>query len=318
MISIILAIYNSNYKKIQFTLDSIISQSYSDYEIIIADDCSEEDPTHLIEEFMKEKNFSRYKIVRGEENRGTVRNLLNALAYANGEFVKTFGAGDGFFRTDSLYKMAQFISKNECEFSYAQTEMFYRMPEGKIHVEPFTFPFAVKDLFNRKFIGRDFLLYKDNVSGISMWYRKDLFREYLERAKDSVKYVEDICQLEYLIDGHRISCFKECLFLYEGYSGISTSGSDSFSKLIHEDEKRYYRYLIEKYPDNKWLRKRLRLKKVIDIKNVRLRAVCVMIFSPLEIRIFIQRYWAKYVSKMYGKAEASSYLDKIVEMYKDD
>lgn len=77
MISIILAIYHYIYKK-EFTLGSIISQRYLDYEIIVADDCSKKTIPTIIE-FMIEKNICRYKVIRGEKIQGMVRNLLNAL-----------------------------------------------------------------------------------------------------------------------------------------------------------------------------------------------------------------------------------------------
>ena len=314
MVSIILVLYNSDYKKIRFSLDNILSQTYKDFEVIIADDCSVNDPIGFVDDYMRACDFKNYKLIRNSQNYGTVHNILGALNYATGEYVKTLGAGDGFYSHDSLEKMMKFSYDNQVEFGYAKTGMFYLNGEEVI-IRPLAFPFAIYDFVSHRNSQRNCLLYKDNASGISMWFRTDLLIKYLNNAKASVKYEEDICQLEYLLDGHRIICCDECFFLYEGYAGVSAVGNDAFSQLLHKDENEYYKYLSKKYPENKWLRKREKLQRVIDIKNVRVRAICMMLLSPLEVRIFVQRYFALCISKKYGSTKECEYEGEITNMY---
>ena len=84
MISVALATYNGGLF-IREQLDSIISQTYDDIEIIVCDDCSKDDTVKIIEQYAK--NDSRIKIYQNEKNIGFKKNFEKAITLCSGEYI---------------------------------------------------------------------------------------------------------------------------------------------------------------------------------------------------------------------------------------
>ena len=61
--SVIVVTYNAIWDKLKLTLDSIIRQSFENFEIVMADDGSKEDVFDKVEAFFAENNFTRYRIL---------------------------------------------------------------------------------------------------------------------------------------------------------------------------------------------------------------------------------------------------------------
>ena len=106
--SVIVVTYNAIWDKLKLTLDSIIRQSFENFEIVMADDGSKEDVFDKVEAFFAENNFTRYTLVRNEQNQGTIKNLLSGLDKAQGRYIRMFGPGDLFFDENSLAGVYKF------------------------------------------------------------------------------------------------------------------------------------------------------------------------------------------------------------------
>ena len=65
-LSAVMALYNTPYEYLQKTVESILNQSFQDFELIIVDDCS----TIEYEEFLSQFNDSRIKYHKLEKNSG--------------------------------------------------------------------------------------------------------------------------------------------------------------------------------------------------------------------------------------------------------
>lgn len=65
LVSIIMPNYNSE-KYLSFTLDSLIEQTYRNWELIFIDDCSSDKSLEIIERY--QKNDKRIKIKRLKKN----------------------------------------------------------------------------------------------------------------------------------------------------------------------------------------------------------------------------------------------------------
>ena len=103
LISVIIPIYKME-KFIRKCLDSIISSSYKNLEIICVDDASPDNSMKIVEEF-KDKD-SRIKIVTNPENQGLFRTRVNGMKVAKGAYV-AFVDADDFISVDwfrLLYK----------------------------------------------------------------------------------------------------------------------------------------------------------------------------------------------------------------------
>ena len=91
LVSLLITTYNcADY--IASTLQSLLNQSYANLEIIIVDDCSEDDTWHILQQF-KQKD-ARIKIYQQPINLGTYIAKNRALVLASGEFCMCHDSDD--------------------------------------------------------------------------------------------------------------------------------------------------------------------------------------------------------------------------------
>ena len=84
MISIAMATYNGE-KYLREQLDSILKQTYSDFELIICDDCSKDATWEILEKYAQ--NDQRIRIYKNKQNLGFKRNFEKAISLCKGKFI---------------------------------------------------------------------------------------------------------------------------------------------------------------------------------------------------------------------------------------
>lgn len=91
LISIIMSVYNETDSVLALSVDSILSQSYSNFEFIIVDD----NPNNTqIRDFLKRQSDPRIVRIYNKENRGLVYSLNKALKVAKGSIIARMDADD--------------------------------------------------------------------------------------------------------------------------------------------------------------------------------------------------------------------------------
>ncbi len=119
LVSIITPMYNSE-KYIGITIESALNQTYKDWEMIIVDDCSNDNSPKIVKEYAK--NDERIKYIKTDSNKG-VSNARNiALKMANGQFI-SFLDSDDIWSEDKLKKQVDFMKKNKCTISFTAYEL---------------------------------------------------------------------------------------------------------------------------------------------------------------------------------------------------
>lgn len=84
MISIALATYNGE-KYIREQLDSVLSQTIQDFELVICDDCSTDSTWSILLEY--EKKDKRIRVCQNSENIGFVKNFEKAISLCEGDYI---------------------------------------------------------------------------------------------------------------------------------------------------------------------------------------------------------------------------------------
>jgi glycosyltransferase involved in cell wall biosynthesis len=97
-VSICIPAYNQ-VKYLKRTIDSIVSQTYTDYEIIITDDSPTDVVFDLVQEYQSERKIQYYK---NAIPLGSPENWNEAIRLSNGEFIKIMHHDDYFTFSDSL------------------------------------------------------------------------------------------------------------------------------------------------------------------------------------------------------------------------
>lgn len=115
MISVIVLTYKNGDFLLE-TIDSILKQSYSAIELIIAEDGDPKFDSKKITNYIennKRDNIVRYNVRSNDKNLGTVKNINIAIDQSNGEYIKII-AGDDVYPSSSVFeKQISYLEKNE-------------------------------------------------------------------------------------------------------------------------------------------------------------------------------------------------------------
>lgn len=91
LVSICLPVFNGS-KHLPNAIDSVLAQTYSNFELIVSDDCSRDGSLQIIEDYAKRD--SRIKVLRSECNLGLFANYNRCINAACGDFIKPFAQDD--------------------------------------------------------------------------------------------------------------------------------------------------------------------------------------------------------------------------------
>jgi len=88
-------------------IQSVLNQTFTDFELIIVDDCSNDNSISVIRSFRD----SRIRFYRNDKNIGRLRNINKCISLARGSYV-TILPSDGMYSSDSLAKRVQVLDLN--------------------------------------------------------------------------------------------------------------------------------------------------------------------------------------------------------------
>ncbi|SEA81465.1 Glycosyl transferase family 2 [Oribacterium sp. KHPX15] len=114
-VSIIMPSYNTA-KFIRESIESVICQTYSDWELLIVDDCSTDDTDDVVSTFLCDK---RIKYIKNEKNLGAALSRNRALQEAKGRWI-AFLDSDDLWMPNKLEKQIRFMEDNGYYFSYTK------------------------------------------------------------------------------------------------------------------------------------------------------------------------------------------------------
>ena len=124
-ISVLMGVYNCE-DTIEKSIQSIIAQTYDDWEFIICDDCSCDDTSAIIEKYVKKD--SRIYLIRNDKNQGLSYSLNQCLKHAKGEYCARMD-GDDVCDETRFEKQVRFLDEHK-EYGFVSTTMFRYDEEG--------------------------------------------------------------------------------------------------------------------------------------------------------------------------------------------
>lgn len=114
LVSVITPAYNSE-RFIAETINSVISQTYQNWELIVVDDGSTDKTVNIVKSF-QEKD-ARIKLFENDTNKGSAFSRNLALRNAKGRWI-AFLDSDDLWNHDKLERQIEFMLKNDYHFSY--------------------------------------------------------------------------------------------------------------------------------------------------------------------------------------------------------
>ncbi len=144
-ISILITNYNKS-KFLQKSLNSVLSQNYNNYEIILYDDCSTDNSLKIINKHKKIrliKGLKRNKEKTGAQNQ--IIGILNTFEKAKGEIICLMDSDD-FFAKNKLKEINNVFQKNKkfnCVFNFPKTKknlFIFKKKPHQYSIWPSIFP----------------------------------------------------------------------------------------------------------------------------------------------------------------------------------
>lgn len=112
LVSIIMPSYNTA-KFIGDSIESVLSQTYANWELIIVDDCSTDETDEVVSRF----DDNRIRYLKNEKNSGAAISRNRALREAKGRWIAFLDSDDLWF-PEKLEMQVEFMKKNGYHFSY--------------------------------------------------------------------------------------------------------------------------------------------------------------------------------------------------------
>lgn len=238
LISIILPTYNGG-KYIKRSIESVISQSYDNWELLIVDDGSTDNTENIVREYMgKDK---RIIYLKNKYNLGIQKTLNKGLKEAKGEYIARIDDDDEWIDKDKLKKQIEFLENNK-DLVLIGTGVIV-VNENGIEMLRYLLPEKDSDIRSR-------ILGKNCFVHSSVMFRKEsaLALGGYDESKDS-RHIEDYdLWLKLGTKGkfHNLPLYSVKFALREG-SLSSVNKIEQFKKsiiLVKKFRSRYPNYLI--------------------------------------------------------------------------
>jgi len=225
-ISVLMSVYNDE-SNIEYSLESVLNQTYKNLEVLIMDDCSTDNTSKIIEQIAKKD--SRINIYKNEKNKGLTHSLNLLINNSNGNYIARQDSDDFSF-PERLSKQINFIKNKNldgCTTRAYKKESFKITPRfSKYFNKKFILKLKNPFIHGSLLIKRDVIL---NIGGYdeNFYYAQDykLFKDLIYRNK-------------------KIKIFNEVCYVLNNENNISTN---------HKEKQHYYAKCVRKniIPSNK-------------------------------------------------------------------
>ena len=119
LVSIITPVYNAE-RFIAQTVDSVIAQTYAQWEMLLVDDCSTDRSAQIIAQYAQRDGRIRY--IRLERNMGAAAARNRGLDEARGRYV-AFVDSDDLWKADKLDKQLKLMGEKHAGFTFTAIEI---------------------------------------------------------------------------------------------------------------------------------------------------------------------------------------------------
>ena len=200
-ISAVMALYNTPYNYLQSTVESLLNQTFNDFELIVIDDASTVDYSVFFEQF----NDERIKYFKLEKNAGPGHARNEGIKKATGEYIANCDSDDVYL-PQRLELQAKFLDENPnisligTTFRFSNKKRLSVLPLNNADIKTFMLfnsplcnptimfrreEFVSKNLFYPEDINfaEDYELWIDAMfSGVKMANLEDFLMIYTRRA----------------------------------------------------------------------------------------------------------------------------------------
>jgi len=181
-----ISILITNYNKEKFLNDSlknVLNQTYSNYEIILFDDCSTDNSIKIIQKYKKIKLIRNKSKKKKSSPLNQINGIINCFQKSKGNIICLLD-GDDFFKKTKLFEINKFFQNNKqsnCVFNFPTTKsthFLFKKKSTKNSIWPSIFPtscISVRKNFLKKFLKN---VYKTSFPNLEIDARLVIFSKF--------------------------------------------------------------------------------------------------------------------------------------------
>lgn len=262
-VSVIMGVFNSKRKNLlRQSIESILNQTFNDFEFIICDDCStDKEVLQILDEYAEVD--SRIIVIHNEKNSGLAASLNNCIEIAKGEYIARQD-DDDISHPDRLQIEVEFLDENT-QYAIVGCNLLLFDDNGiwgeRKHTE---IPGKKDFIYGSQFAHPATLIRRDILNKIGNY----LVSKITRRTEDYELYMR--------LYAHGYVGYNLQMFLYDYYESSITYKQQKFKYRIDEFRVRYRGFkslgLLPKYfiycfkpiisgLTPKWIKKRAKRKK---------------------------------------------------------
>jgi glycosyltransferase involved in cell wall biosynthesis len=219
-ISVIMSVYNSD-QYLKQAVESILNQSFTDFEFIITDDCSTDGSAEILENYkLKDK---RIILLRNSENIGLTKSLNSMLEMAKGKYIARMDADD-ISLPERFNKQHDFMERNP-EIGVLGANIRYFGIVNKITDHPIEHDEIKIEL-----------LFECIMNHPSIFMRKKVIDEHKIRYNENFRISQDYELWSRMINNTKFANLKDVLidYRFEKTNITNTHNEEYKNKLLNK------------------------------------------------------------------------------------
>lgn len=229
-----LSVYIITYNRANYlgnSIQSVLRQTYKDYDLFILDNCSTDDTPNVVRKF----NDSRLHYVRHSKNIGGIGNIQFAIKHCTSDFMIIFH-DDDIMKEDLLKREMDILSKNS-KIAAVSSNANYVNEAGEIN-KHVMFDSNVIKYYSSGELFRDYLTQNKWLCFPTIMYRSSFLKDNNITFKEEVGPCGDVILYSDIERyGGTICEIPDALIYYRNHTGQDSSNSIGIMQL------KLYRYI---------------------------------------------------------------------------
>lgn len=209
MVTVLMPVYNAG-EFLREAIDSILDQTYEEFEFLIINDGSTDSSVNIIESYEDE----RIKLVHNTENVGLVKTLNKGIEIAQGKYIVRMDADD-IAETNRIEVQLNFM-ENNYDVAVAGSNVVMFLSDKPLIKRPTDFPTRYSEI-------RCKLLFESPIIHPAVIIRKNVLLENNYRYRDEYKDTEDYELWMEIAKEHRVVNISKRLLKYRIVSNSITN-----------------------------------------------------------------------------------------------
>ena len=275
-ISVLLPIYNTKTEHLNACIQSLLNQTFIDFELIILDDASNIDFKEVIDKF----NDKRIKYFKNDTNLGITKTRNKLLDLAHGKYIAIADHDD----ISKPYRL-------EKEYKFLENNKDFSIVSGWLEV--FRENSKKKKIWKRKKYPKllDFLEQCELLHPACMW-RKEDFEKYNLKYEDGYFGVQDYALFSKAVKHLKFANLQEVLLEYRKHENNASNNKNKMCLEAEKVKSEILDFLTDDKKAQEYLYEKFAIPKVSFIKNIFsiINIANLKIIRILGIKIKLKRF----------------------------